>query len=273
MTNPSDAGKYPAPRPERVERALRAMRARRTRLRRFRIAAVSSALVVVAAVAILATQISPTSSPRLRVEGQPSTSTHSAPSTTAAPTSTTSSTATSTTSTPTTAVPGSREITYQPFTAAGVIDPGLHVTASVTGTCISGEVKRAYRCFGTSPAGGIYDPCFVGPQGTTAPLACPLNPAAGDIVEFSVTSVTSQAPVTTTRRPWAMQLSGGQVCLFVSAAWGGLGPYDCQFNNASATPADCRQPQPSQPWWTAECQDQKSDASPFTTNTVRTLWF
>jgi hypothetical protein len=95
---------------------------------------------------------------------------------------------------------------------------------------------------------------------------------SGDIVAFTATSVAPQA-AGTSNRPWAMQLSGGQVCLFVSAAWGGLGPYGCQPDNASATPADCRQPQPAQPWWTTECQDENTDASPFRADTVTTLWF
>ena len=269
MTGPSDTTRYPQPEPERIERALRAMHARRAKLRRRRIIAVSGALAAVAAVTLVTVMSSPGNAPRLRVEGQSSTTTRFAASTT---TSTTSQTGTSTTRMPPTTVSGSQEITYQPFTATGAIDAGLRVTASATGTCTTGETRRTYRCFGKGPTSGIYDPCFVGPHSTAQPLVCPRNPATRDIVEFTATAVTSQPPVTTTR-PWAMQLSTGQVCLVVSAAWSGLGPYDCQLGNATATPADCRQPQPSRPWWTAECQDQKTDASPFTTNTVRTLWF
>ena len=268
MTNPSDPSEYPAPGPERIRRALDAMRARRSRLRRLRIAAVSSGLVVVAAVAILAVRISPSGSPQLRVEGQPSTTTGA---TTSTPTTGTTTSTSSRSTTPTTVRQGSREISYQPFRAAGAIDPGLHVTANVTGTCVSGESERTYRCF-DSRGGGIYDPCFIGPRGGAQPLVCPRDPVSGDIVAFMATSV-APAATATANPPWAMQLSGGQVCLFVSAAWGGLGPYDCQRNNASVTPADCRQPQPAQPWWTTECQDEKTDASPFRADTVTTLWF
>jgi hypothetical protein len=246
------------------------MRARRTKLRRLRIVAVSGALAAVIAVVLVTTSSSPGGAPRLRVEGRSATTSGVAASTTTS--STTSQTATSTTSTPTTTASGTQEITYQPFTATGAIDPNLVVTSSVTGTCLTGETRRTYRCFGENPAGGIYDPCFFGPHGTTQPLVCPRNPATPDVVEFTATSVTSQAPITTTR-PWAMELAGGQVCLFVSAAWSGLGPYDCQPSNALTSLADCREPQPSQPWWTAECQRQKTGASPFTPNRISKIWF
>lgn len=278
MTGPSNTTRHPPPEPERIERALRAMHARRAKLRRRRIIGVSGALAAVAVVVLAAIVASPGNAPRLRVEGQPSTTTSLAAGTTTSTTrhtetstTGTSTPGTSTTSIPTTAVAGTQQITYQPFTATGTIDPGLQVTASVTGTCTTGETSRTYRCFGAT-SGGIYDPCFPGPHGTTQPLVCPRNPTTRDIVEVTATAVTSQPPVTTTG-PWAMQLSGGQVCLFVSAAWSGLGPYDCQLNNSKAMPADCRQPQPSQPWWTAECQDQKTNARPFTTTRVSKVWF
>jgi hypothetical protein len=69
-----------------------------------------------------------------------------------------------------------------------------------------------------------------------------------------------------------MQLSNGMICEFVSAAWGGLGPYGCSTPGVS-TPADCRTPQLSTPYWTADCQDQDTDASPFTAMTVQKVWF
>ena len=268
MTRTSGATGYPTPEPERVERALRAMRARRAKVRRLRVVAVSGALVVAAAVAILAVGSSPTATPRLHVGGPPSTTTAVAPTSTTAPAPTTP----STTSSPTTVLAGgTREITYQPFSATGTVDPSLRVTARVTGSCIAGDARRSYRCFGAGAGAGVYDPCFAGPHGTTARLVCPLDPATGNVVEFTATSVTG--PPLTTARPWAMQLPGGQVCVFVSAAWGGLGPYDCQSGDASVTPADCRPPKSSQPSWTVECQDQKTDASPFTTQRVAKVWF
>ncbi len=175
-------------------------------------------------------------------------------------------------------------ITYAPFTATGAIDPGLQVTSRATGTCIRysrGPTGRDYyRCFGSGS--GIYDPCFAGPQTTAAPLVCPMGPISSDITEFTVTSITSTEPPSTSVTPWAMQLSGGQVCLLVSAAWGGLGPYGCQPSPTGSSPtqpavADCHapaaSPAASQPLWSAACQEQEVAASPFTTQDVATLWF
>jgi hypothetical protein len=73
-----------------------------------------------------------------------------------------------------------------------------------------------------------------------------------------------------------MQLANGRVCLFVSAAWGGLGPYGCHSSNpagAASTPSDCRPPVESQPEWTTTCQDDMTNASPFTQTRVVKVWF
>ena len=178
---------------------------------------------------------------------------------------------TTTTPTATTTAAGTEQITYQPFTAHGTVDPNLQIRARLTGTCVTGESSRSYRCFGSGTTGGIYDPCFASPSGAAEPLVCPTNPAVDDVVEFTATSLPSAAPVTTTR-PWAMQLADGQVCLFVSAAWSGLGPYGCR---TGTTPiwADCRPPQPSQPWWTTQCQYQQTQDSAFIPNRASRIWF
>jgi hypothetical protein len=111
----------------------------------------------------------------------------------------------------------------QPFTASG-IDLDLTVTAHDTGTCIrygtQATPNRYFRCFGTTTSRGsaIYDPCFAGPLGTAGPLVCPSTPTSSDVIEFAVTSVTSDQPSPMQRFPWAMQLVTGQVCLKVNAA-------------------------------------------------------
>jgi hypothetical protein len=84
-------------------------------------------------------------------------------------------------------------------------------------------------------------------------------------------NTTSFLPATT-KTPFAMQLSNGAVCAFVSAAWGGLGPYGCSTPGVT-TPADCQQPKAATPYWTASCQDQLTDTSPFTSMTVEKVWF
>ena len=266
---------YPPPPPERVERALTEMRARRARRRRVRALAGSTALAVI--IAGVAFALAGThGSPQVRVVTPSSTSAPTTTSTTNAPATTTTTNRNPSTSTqPTTTAPSAPTtavITYQPFTATGAIDPSLRVTADLSGTCVTGESNRTYRCFSEGPTGSIYDPCFAGPGGTTQPLVCPSDPTTGDVVQLAAASVTSEPPVGTTR-PWAMQLANGRLCLFVSAAWGGLGPYGCRSANTAAQPADCRPPVEAQPEWTTTCQDDMTNASPFTTTRVVKVWF
>ena len=229
-------------------------RSRRTHKGGRVLAVVSSALVVAGAVAVIVAY-----GPRSARTGP-----HAAPATqpTARTTSTTSGAA------------GTREITYEPFTTAG-INPSLHVTDHATGNCIRygrGTAGRYYfRCFANG--GGIYDPCFAGPQATNAPLVCPASPTSSDVVAFTVTTVTSDGPPSSSLIPWAMQLSDGQVCLLVAAAWNGLGPYQCEPVLTRPSFADCHTPESSQPSWTTACQEQETAASPFTSKIVATLWF
>jgi hypothetical protein len=161
-------------------------------------------------------------------------------------------------------------VVYRPYTASGELGPSLHITARATGTCVNGESNRTYRCFAVSPAATIYDPCFA-VSAAQRIIACAINPVTPDIVEFTTTARLPGLPPDATR-PWAFQLSSGAVCVFVSAAWGGLG-YDCQRTDSSITPAYCRPPTTSQPWWTAECQDERTSASPFTRQRVSKVWF
>jgi hypothetical protein len=196
-----------------------------------------------------------------------------------ASTSPTSTTTAPSTTAPTTTVPNhlppppfTQQVTYQPFTANG-IDPALHVTQRLSGTCIHDHegTRDYYRCF-ANPSSAIYDPCFAGPHGAADPLVCPRNPATVDVVELTATSVTSDPPSSLTR-PWAMQLSNGQVCQFVEAAWGGLGPYGCASTGGAQPVSDCREPVAAQPWWTTDCQDQLTDASPFVATRVVKVWY
>lgn len=205
------------------------------------------------------------------------TSTSLTPGTTSAGVTTTSPTAPTST---TTAGPRTQVITYDPF-VGNHLDPSLHVTATYTAaSCYPYRVLSVahayYRCFAQSP-GGVYDPCFAGPRGTSGPLVCPGDPTTDRVVLLNVTSVTTMQPTSTqtggTGRPWAFQLSTGPTCEFVAAAWGGLGPYGCNTYSSDTRPADCRQPTTSTLLWTTDCQDQMTNASPFTRVTVVKAWF
>ena len=168
---------------------------------------------------------------------------------------------------------GTRQLTYEPFSAQGTIDPTLRVSKTVNGNCQAAGVagNSSYRCF-AQPSGGIYDPCFAPPRATSGPLLCPsANPASSDVVQFDVGSLPSALQGAPEERPWAVQLSNGQVCVLVNAAWGGLGPFGCQ----PVTPgplADCHVPGQAAPWWTIACQSQENDSSPFTNYQVDMVW-
>jgi hypothetical protein len=174
---------------------------------------------------------------------------------------------------------GTERITYQPFSGA-TLKPDQHVSARESGTCFQygggAQGRLLYRC-------GTMQPCVASSQGTKAPLACPVgaSPAANDVILWTATSVdTTGFTPATTKTPFAMQLSNGVVCELVNAAWSGLGPFGCGGSTgdssggiATSTPADCRQPVAAAPSWTAQCQDQLTQASPFTSTMVVEVWF
>ncbi|MGH9054968.1 MAG: hypothetical protein ACRDYY_03765 [Acidimicrobiales bacterium] len=144
------------------------------------------------------------------------------------------------------------------------------MTKTVSGNCTGAGVagNSSYRCFAGSD---IYDPCFARPGATSGPLVCPANPAAPDVVEFNTGSLPAALSGALQQRPWAIQLANGQVCIQVNAAWGGLGP----FGSQPAPPgplADCHVPDQAIPWWTAACQEQLKDSSPFIAYRVVTAW-
>jgi hypothetical protein len=170
---------------------------------------------------------------------------------------------------PTTGATATRQVRYQPFTAQGAMAPSLHVTATLAArTCVGSGVagSSSYRCFASG--GAIYDPCFAAPGASTGPLLCPSNPADSNVVELTIATLPGSegGPAT---RPWAMQLAGGQVCLQINAAWGGLGPFGCQ---PPGPEADCHAPVGGSPTWTASCQSQETDSAPFTPDDVVTVW-
>jgi hypothetical protein len=171
---------------------------------------------------------------------------------------------------PTTTMPSSTQvITYEPFTAQGAMNAGLHVTKVVAGNCTSAGVagNSSYRCFSGS---NIYDPCFARPGATSGPVLCPANPATAAVTQLNTGSLPA-SPAGAQQRPWAIQLANGQVCIQVNAAWGGLGPLGCQPSPPGPL-ADCHTPTQASPWWSADCQTQPASSSPFTAYRVTTAW-
>ena len=189
------------------------------------------------------------------------------PTTTGAERTTTSAVGTSTTAA------GTQEVGFDPYSAQGVLLPGMQVTSKVAGTCISPGVAGAtsYRCF-AQPQAAIYDPCFAPPRATSGPLECFADPSAPDAVEFDTGQLPAAPEGAPATRPWAMELANGQVCVLVAAAWGGLGPFACPTAAATGPVADCHVPQQAAPWWSAACQSQQEDSSPFGAHRVEKVW-
>lgn len=215
----------------------------------------------------------------------------------------TSSTTSSTSASTSTSSSTTRTVVYNPFTSAGLIDPGLHVTQVLSGICSGAGVagNSSYRCFGnkaTSPGQNnsiILDPCFLKPGESASAssgsqmLICVTSPTISDVIELNVTNQptsttpTSTTPTSTTGPPehtvWAMQVSTDQVCVKVNAAWGSLGPFSCAKlysgnvgSNSSTSYADCHVPFQAALLWQAPCQSEETTSSPFTLTNVRIAW-
>lgn len=163
---------------------------------------------------------------------------------------------------------GTEQISYEPFTANGAIDPNLRITKTVSGDCNNDGVagSSSYRCF--SQQSTIYDPCFARPGATSGPVICPTDPSTPDVVEFDTRTLPPGYTGVPDDRPWAIQLANGQVCMQVNAAWSGLGPLQCQPGPL----ADCHVPDQTAPWWTVACQTQLDASSPFVSYRIDTAW-
>jgi hypothetical protein len=162
---------------------------------------------------------------------------------------------------------GTRQVTYEPFTSQGTIDPSLRVTATMKASCVPGGVAgtSSYRCLAQS---SVRDPCYARPGATSGPVVCPSNLATREVVELTVTSLPAPTASGPREWPWAIRLSNGRVCRLAAVAGNGLGPFGCQ----GLHPADCLVPEQGTPWWTADCQDLPDDSSPYSNYRIDTVW-
>jgi hypothetical protein len=192
------------------------------------------------------------------------------------PSTTTTTTPPTTTPPPTTLPAGATaQRIYYPFTSDGAVDPSLQITSTQSATtCVASGVagNSSYRCFAGDT---VEDPCFARQGATTGPLVCTNDPASPEVVELTTSSLPAPLQGAPDKRPWAIELSDGQVCIQVNAAWGGLGPLSCGAQPTGPV-ADCHVPVDGTGadtgFWTAACQDQLTDGSPFTTFKVETVW-
>ncbi len=155
--------------------------------------------------------------------------------------------------------------------------PTMHVTQTVTGTCVSPGVagSSSYRCF-AQPGSTAYDPCFAPPHARSGPVVCVADPSETQAVSFNVGILPAKAPSAPLTQPWAMQLADGQTCIFVAAAWGaGLGPFACPTPAGTGTSeADCHAPRQSggANGFEAACQTSEASASRFGPVQVVKVW-
>jgi len=166
--------------------------------------------------------------------------------------------------------PSTLQVFYDPYSPGGAVLPTLRVTTTVSGSCQASGVagNSSFRCFAGN---AIYDPCFAPRGATSGPLLCPLNPVKPDMVRLDTGALPTPLSGAPADRPWALELSNGQVCMLVNAAWGGLGPFQCPATTPGPL-VDCHSPQSGSRWWTAACQDHLSNSSPFAKQRVTTIW-
>jgi hypothetical protein len=163
--------------------------------------------------------------------------------------------------TTTTAV--TQQMTLNPFSPRG-LGPGVRVVFQTTASCENGSEADssradAYRCFLTQsePNGGnIADPCFSDPFGSLGYLLCFESPVDLNAVEVEPTNAIGVGQSTPDSPPWALKLTNGQFCVFITGATAALGNerlnYGCPKGDVYGDPDR------SQPQWTVSYQPNGS---------------
>ena len=116
-----------------------------------------------------------------------------------------------------------RVTVFRPF-AAGKLSPQLHVTKTVKGQCFAGSTANprsdAWRC---AVGNLISDPCFSDPK-VVSWVACPENgsPFGTGVIRLALARSLPKSlgnhGSPGQGNPWAVKLSGGQVCTFLTGA-------------------------------------------------------
>lgn len=112
---------------------------------------------------------------------------------------------------------GTRVVDYQPW-RAGELAPGIHESASTTGSCwtTSDASARpdAYRCMDNNSS--IFDPCFAAPTNGDQ-VACPY-PSPSSVTLVNVDQLPAPNPTPSTGALWLLVLADGQQCAAVTGA-------------------------------------------------------
>jgi hypothetical protein len=142
-----------------------------------------------------------------------------------------------------------------PFTAAGRIDPGLHVWFRTTADCggaLSTSRSTAFRCFldQDEPGGGnIEDPCFADPHhGPTRTVVCPDAISTNQVVVLRSHRVlrishhpqVAYSGISPDPDVWMLRLANGDECRWATGAVGFVGHtrinYGCGLGAAVGLP-------------------------------------
>lgn len=123
---------------------------------------------------------------------------------------------------PASAPAATKAITYLPFAADGALAGGLRASTAFGASCDSASfaVVGALRC-----AAGvtIRDPCWLDLAATTPQrtiVVCAEDPWMRTVVRLRLTAPPPEgpAPVAVAGRPWALRLSSGRRCVYVTGA-------------------------------------------------------
>jgi len=145
--------------------------------------------------------------------------------------------------------------TFDPWTAAGKLVPGIRVTSRLhAASCTMGSSfdignRYAWRCFQSS--GEFYDPCFAPPnRSDVTQVACVANPWSGKAIILTLARPLARSSWGTPRSsaaryPWAMALSNGQRCAVIGGTAQvvhGIGLYYGCPRGAASDPATGSEP-------------------------------
>ena len=116
------------------------------------------------------------------------------------------------------AAQSTRVVLFAPFDPTG-LRANLKVTASVHGTCwiesLASSRPDAWRCM-VGKGNSIYDPCFSNEDRTR--VACSEGLFSNRVLVIVLNKALARREGSSERDPWALRLSNGARCMFVTGA-------------------------------------------------------
>jgi hypothetical protein len=119
---------------------------------------------------------------------------------------------------------------YSPFNADGSPTPAVQITATRGGNCWTGSLAAqrsdAWRCMTRHL---IYDPCFAASPDATGVLCPTRGPWDPRVVELDVDALDGSMANRDRPSAWALQLSNGLRCGFLTGATSSIGQLRANF--------------------------------------------